>query len=99
MMQDRPWVIEDARTDVRALANPLVSGGFGLQFYAGVPLRTRDGFNLGTLCVLDFEPRTVTDAEIETLGDLAALVMNELELRLEYGRDLTRPAPASAGAP
>ncbi|MDY7529344.1 MULTISPECIES: protein kinase domain-containing protein [unclassified Cryobacterium] len=99
IMQDRPWVIEDARTDVRALANPLVSGGFGLQFYAGVPLRTRDGFNLGTLCVLDFEPRTVTDAEIETLGDLAALVMNELELRLEYGRDLTRPAPASAGAP
>ncbi|WP_281536027.1 GAF domain-containing serine/threonine-protein kinase [Cryobacterium breve] len=98
IMQEGPWVIEDARTDTRALTNPLVSGGFGLQFYAGVPLRTRDGFNLGTLCVLDFEPRTVTDAEIETLRDLAALVMNELELRLEYGRDLTRPAAASASA-
>jgi serine/threonine protein kinase len=98
IMHEGPWVIEDARTDTRALTNPLVSGGFGLQFYAGVPLRTRDGFNLGTLCVLDFEPRTVTDAEIETLRDLAALVMNELELRLEYGRDLTRPAAASASA-
>jgi len=84
IMQDGPWVVEDARADPRAMTNPLVAGGFGLQFYAGVPLRTRDGFNLGTLCVLDFTPRTVTDTEMATLQDLAALVMNELELRLEY---------------
>ncbi|TFC46603.1 GAF domain-containing protein [Cryobacterium sp. TMT1-21] len=81
-----PWLIEDARRDPRALANPLVAEGFGLQFYAGVPLTTQNGYNLGTLCVLDHEPRTVTAEEIATLEDLAALVMNELELRLESRR-------------
>ena len=98
IMHDGPWVVEDARTDVRALTNPLVAGGFGLRFYAGVPLRTRDGFNLGTLCVLDFEPRQVTEAELATLTDLAALVMNELELRLEHRRRTAQPDAASASA-
>jgi len=86
IMSDVPWVVEDARSDPRALANPLVSGEFGLQFYAGVPLTTRDGFNLGTLCVLDHVPRTVTPAEMANLGDLASVVVNELELRLESRR-------------
>ncbi|TFC04119.1 GAF domain-containing protein [Cryobacterium adonitolivorans] len=88
IMQDTPWVVADARLDPRAISNPLVAGDFGLQFYAGVPLRTIDGHNLGTLCVLDFEPRPVTDAELATLTDLAALVMSELELRLESRRAL-----------
>ena len=50
-------VLVDASTDVRSLANPLVAGDFGLRFYAGVPLETSDGFNLGTLCVIDKSPR------------------------------------------
>lgn len=54
-----------------------------MQRYAGVPLTTRNGCNLGALCVLDYEPRTMTESEVATLEDLAALVMNELELRLE----------------
>ena len=86
IMSDGPWVVEDARADPRALANPLVAGDFGLQFYAGVPLTTRSGYNLGTLCVLDFEPRVITGPELSTLTDLAALVMSELELRLESRR-------------
>ncbi|TXN28958.1 protein kinase [Lacisediminihabitans profunda] len=89
ILQDEPWVVEDARIDPRALANPLVAGEFGLQFYAGVPLRTHDGFQLGTLCVLDVSPRRATAAELATLTDLAALVMNELELRLAV-RDIER---------
>ena len=80
------WVVDDASFDPRAMANPLVAGEFGLKFYAGVPLTTRDGFNLGTLCVLDFEPRQTSPEELETLTDLAAMVMNELELRLELRR-------------
>lgn len=88
ILQDDAWVVSDARTDPRTLANPLVAGEFGLQFYAGVPLRTRDGFNLGTLCILDREPRDFTDAEVRTLEDLAAIVMNDLELRLESQRAL-----------
>ena len=88
ILQDVPWVVEDARFDPRTLANPLVAEGFGLQFYAGVPLRTRDGHNLGTLCVLDFEPRLATEEELATLGDLAAIVMSEMELRLESRRSV-----------
>jgi two-component sensor histidine kinase len=70
------------------LANPLVAGDFGLRFYAGVPLRTRDGHSLGTLCVIDREPRPVTEEQIDQLRDLAAIVMDELELRLSAKRTI-----------
>ena len=82
ILHREPWIVSDARRDPRALTNPLVAGEFGLQFYAGVPLRTSDGHNLGTLCVLDFEPRTLDATETATLQDLATLVMSELEFRL-----------------
>ena len=74
--------IRDAITDPRALANPLVAGAFGLRFYAAAPLRTHDGFNLGTLCVIDRQPRELAPAEAEMLTKLAALVMDQMELRL-----------------
>lgn len=77
-----PWVITDAPSDPRTMANPLVAGDFGLRFYAGVPLTTSDGFNLGTICVLDTNPREVTEREMATLTDLADIVVDELELRL-----------------
>lgn len=86
ILQDGPWVLADASMDARALSNPLVAGEFGLRFYAGVPLTTHDGFNLGTLCVIDREPRETTDEQLATLTDLAALVMDELELRLSSQR-------------
>ena len=64
ILQKGPWVVTDARKDPRTLANPLVAGEFGGQFYLGIPLRTHDGFNLGTLCVLDLIPRTPTEADV-----------------------------------
>ena len=79
-------VLVDASTDVRSLANPLVAGDFGLRFYAGVPLETSDGFNLGTLCVIDKMPRPVDQAQIDDLKDLASLVVDQLELRLAARR-------------
>lgn len=82
ILQDGPWVIEDARRDPRSLANPLVAGKFGLQFYAGAPLRTSDGHNLGTVCVIDKQPRELSESGREVLEDLAAIVVDELELRL-----------------
>jgi len=82
ILQSEPWIVTNAATDPRTIANPLVAGNFGLRFYAGAPLTTSDGFNLGTLCVLDTEPRTVTEWERATLVDLAAIVVDELELRL-----------------
>lgn len=82
ILQEDPWILTDAKKDVRSLTNPLVAGDFGLRFYAGVPLRTEDGFNLGTLCVIDREPRPITEQQIRILKDLAAIVMDEMELRL-----------------
>jgi two-component sensor histidine kinase len=86
ILQSDPWILLDAKTDPRSLANPLVASDFGLQFYVGVPLQTSDGFNLGTLCVIDKEPRTVSQNQIETLKDLAAIVMDQMELRLSARR-------------
>ncbi|MBA3517026.1 MAG: GAF domain-containing protein [Rhizobiales bacterium] len=91
--QAEPWILSDAKCDVRSLANPLVAGDFGLQFYVGVPLRTHDGFNLGTLCVIDREPRAVTERQIEQLKHLASMVMDQMELRIAARRaigDLSR---------
>lgn len=77
-----PYLLPDASIDPRSLANPLVAGDFGLRFYAGVPLTTSDGYNLGTLCVIDKEPRPIDQAQIEDLKDLASIVMDQMELRL-----------------
>jgi sigma-B regulation protein RsbU (phosphoserine phosphatase) len=82
ILSDQPWIITDAATDPRARDNPLVSGEFGLRFYAGVPLRSPDGHAIGTLCIVDFVPRQIDDDAIATLRSLASLVMNELELRV-----------------
>jgi two-component sensor histidine kinase len=82
ILSSEAHVLVDASTDVRSLANPLVAGDFGLRFYAGVPLETSDGFNLGTLCVIDKIPRPVDQAQIDDLKDLASLVVDQLELRL-----------------
>lgn len=82
ILADAPYLIEDARKDPRSLANPLVAGEFGLRFYAAVPLTTGDGYNLGTLCVIDQESRKIEEAQVEDLKDLASIVMDQLELRL-----------------
>jgi formate hydrogenlyase transcriptional activator len=74
--------IRDAVTDVRALANPLVTEELDLRFYAAAPLRTHDGFNLGTLCIMDRKARELSVSEAGMLTKLAALVMDQMELRL-----------------
>ena len=76
-----PYVVTDALLDRRARANPLVVGELGLRFYAGMPLTTPDGHNLGTLCVFGTEPRQATEEEIRVLTHLADRVVRELEIR------------------
>jgi GAF domain-containing protein len=83
ILADDIYAVEDARKDPRTLANPLVAGEFGLQFYAATPLRTSDYYNLGTLCVIDKNPRQFTGEEKILLGKLGKIVMNEMELRLQ----------------
>ena len=79
--RDGPYVVESARTDPRTHEHPLVTGGPRLDFYVGVPLRTHDGHTLGTLSCMDRRPRSVTPREIRFLETLAAIVMDEIELR------------------
>lgn len=86
VLQDSPYIVEEARTDPRTLANPLVAGQFGLQFYAAVPLRTTDGHRLGTLCLIDKEPRLFSPKQAHVLQQLADVVMDEMELRLAARR-------------
>ncbi len=78
---DAPMVVCDAQADVRFDKDPMVSGGPKLRFYLGVPLRTRDGATLGTLCTVDTSPRTPSAEQISMLSDLARMVVNEMELR------------------
>ncbi|MFP8908381.1 PP2C family protein-serine/threonine phosphatase [Streptomyces atacamensis] len=82
VLRDGTLVIPDTLADPAACANPLVTGPMGIRFYAGAPITTTDGHRLGTVNVLDTEPRTVTETESAILADLAAIVMDELELRL-----------------
>lgn len=90
ILSAEPHVLLDAKTDPRSLANPLVAGDFGLRFYVGVPLRTIDGYNLGTLCVIDKAPRTIDQKQIDDLTDLASVVMDQLELRLAARRAVSQ---------
>lgn len=73
-------VVQDARESPIFARNPLVLDR-GLRFYAGVPLRSRFGRALGTLCLLDFRSRTFTAFDLELLGVLARRVVAELEWR------------------
>jgi GAF domain-containing protein len=90
ILSDVPHILNDASIDPRSLANPLVAGEFGLRFYAGVPLTTSDGHNLGTLCIIDKEARPIDEAQIEDLKDLAGVVMGQIEMQLSARRAVSQ---------
>jgi len=74
-------VVEDAHADPRFNANPLVTGAPGIRFYAGAPLVTPAGQAMGTLCVIDTQPRQFSTREREALRVLSHQVMAQLELQ------------------
>lgn len=80
-----PLVVEDAREDPLLREN-LAIPDLGVIAYAGIPLITDAGHALGSFCVIDSEPRKWTADELETLRDLAAGVMSEIELRAQNER-------------
>ncbi len=81
ILTNEPLVISDASRDDRTSDNPLVTGPPGIRFYAGVPLALRTGERVGTLCVIDNEPRELTDVQLDTLTTLALQASSQLELR------------------
>jgi GAF domain-containing protein len=82
ILSDEIYIVENAIEDPRTLTNPLVVSDFGLRFYASVPLKTHDGFNIGTFAIIDSKQRYLTEAQQETLKELAGIAMDEIELRL-----------------
>jgi PAS domain S-box-containing protein len=74
-------VVPDALEDERFRKNALVTGAPHIRFYAGAPLLTENGHALGTLCVMDRVPRTLTDAQKDALRSLSRLVVAQMELR------------------
>lgn len=79
-------IVEDARLDARFCDNPLVTGSPHIRFYAGVPLMLPSGHALGSLCIIDPEPRSLSAGELQLLKDLAALVMAQIDLHQLAGR-------------
>ncbi|KAI0077875.1 hypothetical protein K474DRAFT_1706914 [Panus rudis PR-1116 ss-1] len=78
---DEPMVILDAQDDWRFAKNPLVVGDPRVRFYAGCPLRTQDGYNIGTLSIMDDGPwREFSPRQRHTLKEFAQVAMRELEL-------------------
>lgn len=101
ILTDAAYIVRDALSDTRTLDNPLVRGELGLRFYAAAPLVTHDGHRLGTVNIIDFEPRDFTAEDAASLLDLAALVMDQMELRRaarEATRSLGRAFQASDSA-
>ncbi len=87
ILQSKPLVVEDASQDPRFATNPLVTGAPFIRFYAGVQLITPSGYPIGTLCVIDSKPGTISADCLETLQSLARQVVSNLELR-RISRDL-----------
>ncbi|HSN90967.1 MAG TPA: sensor domain-containing diguanylate cyclase [Anaeromyxobacteraceae bacterium] len=82
ILGDQALVVPDARVDERFHDNPAVTGSLGVRLYAGQSIRGPTGQRIGTLCVIDSEPRQMQPEELALLKDLAILVENELRLDL-----------------
>ncbi len=93
----KPVLLSDVRTLPRFRNDPAVDN-LGIVAYAGIPLIDEDGRALGTLCVIDFRPRYWTDADLQTLRDLATTVFSEITLRV-YAEEQARLLEAFEHAP
>lgn len=79
--------IEDTTLDPRFASHPLVVGEPHLRSYLGIPLTSPDGYNIGTICIVDTRPRTFGADEYETLRQFAAVAISQFELRQIASRD------------
>lgn len=83
-----PFIVRNALEDPLFKDNPLVTGAPHIRSYAGAPLKTPDGFQIGTLCAIDTKLREFPPHEIKVLESFAKLVVDELELRIQASTDV-----------
>jgi GAF domain-containing protein len=81
ILQHEPFIVRDAMKDSRFAKNPLVTGEPHIRFYAGFPLINPEGLALGTLCVVDREPRQLSAGQDKAMQALSRQVMVLLEVR------------------
>ncbi len=81
IMERVPFIVEDALSDSRFANNPLVTGEPHIRFYAGYPIFGQDDLALGSLCVLDREPRRLRQREMQSMQHLADIVSETLVRR------------------
>ena len=82
ILGDDPLIVEDAQSDPRFSDSPLVVGSPYIRFYAGVPLKSASGYNLGTLCAISPKPRELTAREVGLMVRFAEILGDDLALRL-----------------
>jgi len=82
IQQAHLFIVPDTLQDPRFRENPLVVGEPHIRFYAGAPLINEDGYALGTLCVVDREPRELEEDQKDALSALGRLALRQMELRL-----------------
>ncbi|PTE10212.1 sensor domain-containing diguanylate cyclase [Mesorhizobium helmanticense] len=87
VLMDGPLIVRDATKDPRFADNPHVRNDPHIRFYAGVPLRTRDGHNIGSVCAIGYKPREFGSLETAILQDFSDLVMDQLEMRQHASSD------------
>lgn len=88
ILNDNVTVFNDTHTSPDLLESPYVAGQDGIRFYAGAPLKTPEGYLVGTVCVIDNVPREATDAQMDMLKTLSKIIVNKLESRLRYRKSI-----------
>ncbi|GAA3953271.1 hypothetical protein GCM10022278_10250 [Allohahella marinimesophila] len=99
ILGDEIFEIPDTLEDERFRDNPLVTGPPYIRFYAAKPVCTAAGYKLGTFCIFDPRPRSLTSGECQALRDFAASVENEIRATGTNVREKIPYAPADGGAP
>ncbi|ANE52996.1 GAF domain-containing protein [Flavisolibacter tropicus] len=83
LLKNHPTVYPDTLQVPELETNPLISGDFGVRFYAGAPIITDDGYALGVVCIVDKQPRQLSEKEVSTLKNFADKAMLQIKSRLK----------------